>query len=70
MIPLGWGKEAASKEASSSIWCDGMVERYTGTVSAAMQALYQIVVVKRELSRKAKLLICQTHLRSKPHLWS
>lgn len=50
--------------------CDGMVERHIGTVSAAMQALYQIAVVKRELSRKAKLLICQTHVRSKPHLWS
>lgn len=47
-----------------------MVERHIGTVSAAMQTLYQIVVVKRELSRKAKLLICQTHVRSKPHLWS
>lgn len=47
-----------------------MVERHIGTVSAAMQALYQIAVVKRELSRKAKLLICQTHVRSCGHeMW-
>ena len=43
------------------------MDRRIGAVSAVMRALYRSVVVKKELSRKAKLSV---HLPSNPHLWS
>ncbi len=36
------------------------IDRWIGAASAVMQALYRSIGVKRELSRKAKLLIYST----------
>ena len=49
---------------------DCEIDRRIGAAAAVMQSLYRSVVVKRELSRKAKLSILPVSLRSCPHLWS
>ncbi|KAI3376413.1 hypothetical protein L3Q82_016428 [Scortum barcoo] len=43
----------------------GLVQR-----PAVMRSVYRTAVVKKELSRKAKLSIYRVNLRSHPHLWS
>ncbi|KAK0138543.1 hypothetical protein N1851_024925 [Merluccius polli] len=45
------------------------IDRRIGAASAVMRTLHGSVVVKRELSREAKLSI-SVDLRSCPHLWS
>lgn len=46
------------------------MDRWTGTVSAVKQALYETVVVKRKLSWKAKLSIYHSMLQSLPMVLS
>ncbi|KAI3367396.1 hypothetical protein L3Q82_026250 [Scortum barcoo] len=47
------------------------IDRRIGAASAVMRSVYRTVVVKKELSRKAKLSIdLPVNLRSHPHLWS
>ncbi|KAI3358099.1 hypothetical protein L3Q82_003107 [Scortum barcoo] len=47
------------------------IDRRIGAVSAVMRLVYRTVVVKKELSRKAKLSIYRSiYVRSHPHLWS
>ena len=46
------------------------IDRRIGKAAAIMRTLHRSVVVKRELSEKAKLSIYRFGLRSYPHLWS
>ncbi|KAI3352271.1 hypothetical protein L3Q82_005173 [Scortum barcoo] len=46
------------------------IDRRIGAASAVMRSVYRTVVVKKELSRKAKLSIYRSIYRSHPHLWS
>ena len=46
------------------------IDRWTGASSAVMRMLKHSVVVKRELSQKAKLSILSVILFSNSHLWS
>ncbi|KAI3368412.1 hypothetical protein L3Q82_025369 [Scortum barcoo] len=46
------------------------IDRRIGAASAVMRSVYRTVVVKKELSRKAKALDLPVNLRSHPHLWS
>ncbi|KAI3362911.1 hypothetical protein L3Q82_011507 [Scortum barcoo] len=45
------------------------IDRRIGAASAVMRSVYRTVVVKKELSRKAKALDLPVNLRSHPHLW-
>ncbi|KAK3519654.1 hypothetical protein QTP86_015888 [Hemibagrus guttatus] len=49
---------------------DREIDRRIGAAAAVMRSMYLSVVVKKELSRKAKLSIYQSILRSYSHLWS
>ncbi|KAI3376265.1 hypothetical protein L3Q82_016773 [Scortum barcoo] len=46
------------------------IDRRIGAASAVMRSVYRTVVVKKELSRKAKLSIYRSIYASHPHLWS
>ncbi|KAI3377883.1 hypothetical protein L3Q82_008468 [Scortum barcoo] len=46
------------------------IDRRIGAASAVMRSVYWTVVVKKELSRKAKLSIYRSIYASHPHLWS
>ncbi|KAI3366340.1 hypothetical protein L3Q82_000504 [Scortum barcoo] len=45
------------------------IDRRIGAASAVMRSVYRTVVVKKELSRKAKALDLPVNLRFPPHLW-
>lgn len=47
-----------------------VIDKQLGMMLAVMKALYQTVVVKRELRRKAKLSNSLVNLHSNPHRWS
>ncbi|KAI3377927.1 hypothetical protein L3Q82_009055 [Scortum barcoo] len=46
------------------------IDRRIGAASAVMRSVYRTVVVKKELSRKAKLSIYRSIYVPTPHLWS
>ncbi|KAI3363611.1 hypothetical protein L3Q82_001243 [Scortum barcoo] len=46
------------------------IDRRIGAESAVMRSVYRTVVVKKELSRKAKLSIYHGQSTLPPHLWS
>ncbi|KAI3359494.1 hypothetical protein L3Q82_013900 [Scortum barcoo] len=46
------------------------IDRRIGAGSAVMRSVYRTVVVKKALSRKAKLSIYRSIYASHPHLWS
>ncbi|KAI3366821.1 hypothetical protein L3Q82_009237 [Scortum barcoo] len=46
------------------------IDRRIGAASAVMRSVYRTVVVKKELSRKAKLSIYRSIYVPYPHLWS
>ncbi|KAI3376767.1 hypothetical protein L3Q82_000364 [Scortum barcoo] len=80
VCPLqGWVERSCLKWRSSSISgsCSRVrersereIDRRIGAASAVMRSVYRTVVVKKELSRKAKALDLPVNLRSHPHLWS
>ncbi|KAI3366802.1 hypothetical protein L3Q82_009465, partial [Scortum barcoo] len=54
-------RERWSVRLTQADWC---------SVRSYARSVYRTVVVKKELSRKAKLLDLSVNLRSHPHLWS